>query len=67
MLTSITNAAAFFLAAIIPIPALRTLCIQASHSEKLSNFNAIYLSKKPSTCGMTGIQIYLDLVRLALK
>ena len=65
MLTSITNAAAFFLAAIIPIPALRTLCIQASHSEKLSNFNAIYLSKK--TCGMTGIKIYLDLARLALK
>ena len=30
MLTSITNAVAFFLAAIIPIPALRALCIMAS-------------------------------------
>ena len=46
MLTSITNATAFFLAAIIPIPALRTLCIQASHSEKLSNFNALFICLK---------------------
>jgi hypothetical protein len=52
MLTSITNSAAFFLAATIPIPALRALCIMVrliimEIFQDYFHTTVLYMLKKP--------------------
>lgn len=61
MLTSITNALAFFLAAIIPIPALRSLCIMVS-----LNYDT-YCLELLNARGRKDVNIDMDGQRIGLK